>query len=92
MLPRWHTLKGTIVPCLRGLCSTQDLASQAMDVAKGTKNIDEVVDAIREHEMQILNSLVGACCCCPGRPAVLSLIVSLHALGAVGLTPQGKHE
>jgi hypothetical protein len=36
----------------------QDLASQAMDVAKGTKGLDEVVDSIREHEMQILNSLV----------------------------------
>lgn len=38
----------------------QDLASQAMDVAKGTKGFDEVVDAIREHEMQILDSLVSS--------------------------------
>lgn len=36
----------------------QDLASQAMEVAKGTKGLEEVVDSIREHEMQILNSLV----------------------------------
>lgn len=28
-------------------------------MAKGTKGLDEVVDAIREHEMQILNSLVS---------------------------------
>lgn len=39
---------------------SQDLASQAMDVAKGTKGFDEVVDAIREHEMQILDSLVSS--------------------------------
>lgn len=40
-------------------CFLQDLASQAMEVAKGTKGLDEVVDTIREHEMAILNSLVG---------------------------------
>jgi hypothetical protein len=38
----------------------QDLASQAVEVAKGIKGLDEVVDAIREHEMQILNSLVSS--------------------------------
>lgn len=42
------------------VCALQDLASQAVEVAKGTKGLDEVVDAIREHEMAILNSLVSS--------------------------------
>jgi hypothetical protein len=52
---------------LAPVCCLQDLASQAMEVAKGTKGLDEVVDTIREHEMAILNSLVGdksSCCAC----------------------------
>lgn len=44
--------------CCVAHCCVQDLASQAMEVAKGSKGLEEVVDSIREHEMQILNSLV----------------------------------
>eukprot|EP00775_Hariotina_reticulata_P003437 gene3437-3709_t len=35
-----------------------DLASQALEVAQGTKPMEEVVDTIRDHEMKILNALI----------------------------------
>jgi hypothetical protein len=36
----------------------QELASQALEVAQGQRALEDVVDAIQEHEMTILNALV----------------------------------
>lgn len=60
-LPAWHRCNSCDLLPTFLFHHMQDLASQAMDVAKGTKGLEEVVDAIREHEMQILNSLVSVC-------------------------------
>ena len=37
----------------------QDLASKAVRVAKGEVRLADVVDRIRDHEMALLNALVG---------------------------------
>lgn len=76
----------------------QDLASQALDVAKGTKGLEEVVDSIKEHEMAILNSLVDGsalgqhmevgCLLCASMPAsrLCMLRASSMPLGGTNLT------
>jgi hypothetical protein len=41
------------------LNAMQELASQALEVAQGQRALEDVVDAIQEHEMSILNALVS---------------------------------